>query len=442
MANRPIVAIVGRPNVGKSTFVNRLLGSRRSIVDDRAGVTRDRIYFDVEWMDKEFTVIDTGGIIPGDEDEIMLNIYTQAKIACEEADKIIFLVDGREGINPIDYDIANVLRKSAKEVFLAVNKLDDPDKFLNVNDFYALAIGEPYAISALHGSGGVGDLLDAVTKDFTYLEEEEKSQNIRIAIVGKPNVGKSSIVNALLNKERVIVSNISGTTRDAIDSKVKYEGEEFILVDTAGIRKKSKVDWGVEMFAVDRSIRAIRNCDIAVLVIDATEGISDQDKKIAGTIVEAGKGIILAVNKWDLIEDKQSSTINKFEKEIEREMPFLNYVPKIFISAKTKQRLVNIYKLTKEVYEQTTKRISTSILNKVIMDAISMNPPVSIRGKRLRLFYATQVQTAPPHFVLFINNEDLLKDNYIKYLENKLREAFGFKGSTIKISAREKGEKK
>ena len=442
MANRPIVAIVGRPNVGKSTFVNRLLGSRRSIVDDRAGVTRDRIYFDVEWMDKEFTVIDTGGIIPGDEDEIMLNIYTQAKIACEEADKIIFLVDGREGINPIDYDIANVLRKSAKEVFLAVNKLDDPDKFLNVNDFYALAIGEPYAISALHGSGGVGDLLDAVTKDFTYLEEEEKSQNIRIAIVGKPNVGKSSIVNALLNKERVIVSNISGTTRDAIDSKVKYEGEEFILVDTAGIRKKSKVDWGVEMFAVDRSIRAIRNCDIAVLVIDATEGISDQDKKIAGTIVEAGKGIILAVNKWDLIEDKQSSTINKFEKEIEREMPFLNYVPKIFISAKTKQRLVNIYKLTKEVYEQTTKRISTSILNKVIMDAISMNPPVSIRGKRLRLFYATQVQTAPPHFVLFINNEDLLKDNYIKYLENKLREAFGFKGSPIKISAREKGEKK
>ncbi len=442
MANRPIVAIVGRPNVGKSTFVNRLLGSRRSIVDDRAGVTRDRIYFDVEWMDKEFTVIDTGGIIPGDEDEIMLNIYTQAKIACEEAEKIIFLVDGREGINPIDYDIANVLRKSGKEVFLAVNKLDDPDKFLNVNDFYALAIGEPYAISALHGSGGVGDLLDAVTKDFTYLEEEEKSENVRIAIVGKPNVGKSSIVNALLNKERVIVSNISGTTRDAIDSKVKYEGEEFILVDTAGIRKKSKVDWGVEKFAVDRSIRAIRNCDIAVLVIDATEGISDQDKKIAGTIVEAGKGIILAINKWDLIEDKQSSTINKFEKEIEQEMPFLNYVPKIFISAKTKQRLVNIYKLTKEVYEQTTKRVSTSILNKVIMDAISMNPPVSIRGKRLRLFYATQVQTAPPHFVLFINNEDLLKDNYIKYLENKLREAFGFKGSPIKISAREKGEKK
>ena len=442
MANKPIVAIVGRPNVGKSTFVNRLLGSRHSIVDDQAGVTRDRIYFDVEWMEKEFTIIDTGGIIPGDEDEIMLNIFTQAKVACDEADKIIFIVDGREGLNPVDYDIANVLRRSGKEVFLAVNKLDAPDKFINASEFYALSLGEPIAISALHGSGGVGDLLDAVTKDFGYLEEEEKSENIRIAIVGKPNVGKSSIVNALLNKERVIVSNVSGTTRDAIDSKVKYEGEEFILVDTAGIRKKSKVDWGVEKFAVDRSIRAIRNCDIAVLVVDATEGISDQDKKIAGTILEAGKGMILAINKWDLIEDKESTTINKFEKEIEREMPFLSFVPKVFISAKTKQRLVNIYKLTKEVYAETTKRISTSLLNKVVLDAITMNPPVSIKGKRLKLFYTTQVKVQPPTFVLFINNEDLLKDNYVKYLENKFREAFGFKGSPIKIMAREKGENK
>ncbi len=442
MAARPTVAIVGRPNVGKSTFVNRLLGARKSIVDDKAGVTRDRIYFDVEWMDKHFTVIDTGGIIPGDEDEIMVNIYAQAKAACDEADKIIFIVDGLEGIHPVDYDIANILRKSGKEVFLAVNKLDSPEKFINITDFYSLALGEPVAISALHGSGGVGDLLELVTKDFNYDIEEEKSEHIRIAIVGKPNVGKSSIVNALLNKERVIVSNVSGTTRDAIDSKVKYEGEEFILVDTAGIRKKSKVDWGIEKFAVDRSIRAIRNCDIAVLVIDATEGISDQDKKIAGTIIDSGKGMILAINKWDLIEDKKSSTINKFEKEIENEMPFLSYVPKVFISAKTKQRLVNIYKLTKEVYTETTKRISTSILNKVVLDAISMNPPVSIRGKRLKLFYITQVKTQPPSFVLFINNEDLLKDNYVKYLENKMREAFGFKGSPIKISAREKGEKK
>ncbi len=442
MAEKPIVAIVGRPNVGKSTLVNRLLGARHSIVDDIAGVTRDRIYFDVEWLGKEFTVIDTGGIIPGDEDEIMRNIYTQAKIACEEADKIIFLVDGIEGINPVDYDIANVLRKSNKEIFLAVNKLDDPKKFINTADFYALAIGEPYAVSALHGSGGIGDLLEAITKDFEYIKEEEKHENIRIAIVGKPNAGKSSIVNALLNKERVIVSDVSGTTRDAIDSKVKYEGEEFILVDTAGIRKKSKVDWGIEKFAVDRAIRAIRNCDVAVLVVDATEGITDQDKKIASTIIDAGKAIIIAINKWDLIEDKNSNTINKFQEKINLEIPFLNYAPKVFISAKTKQRLVNLYKFSKEVYSEASKRISTSLLNKVVSDAVSMNPPAAIRGKRLKLFYTTQVKTNPPHFVLFINNEDFLKDNYIKYLENKLREAFGFKGTPIKISANEKKEKK
>ncbi len=442
MTEKPVVAIVGRPNVGKSTLVNRLLGARHSIVDDQAGVTRDRIYFDVEWMDKEFTVIDTGGIIPGDEDEIMLNIFTQARVACDEADKILFLVDGKDGINPIDFDIANILRKSGKKVFLVVNKIDTPEKIPNINDFYALSLGEPYAVSALHGSGGVGDLLDAVTGDFEFAKEEKKSENIRIAIVGKPNVGKSSIVNALLNKERVIVSDISGTTRDAIDSKVKYEGEEFILVDTAGIRKKSKVDWGIEKFAVDRSIRTIRNCDTAVLVIDATEGITDQDKKIASTIIDAGKSMILAINKWDLIEDKQSSTINKFEKEIEKEMPFISYVPKVFISAKTKQRLVNIYKLTKEVYAESVKRISTSLLNKIVMEAVSITPPVSVKGKRLKIFYAAQIKTQPPTFVLFINNENFLKDNYIKYLENKLREAFGFKGSPIRISAKEKGEKK
>ena len=284
--------------------------------------------------------------------------------------------------------------------------------------------------------------MDKVTQDFQILPKEEKSENIRIAIVGKPNVGKSSIVNALLNKERVIVSDVSGTTRDAIDSKVKFEGEEFILVDTAGIRKKSKVDWGIEKFAVDRSIRAIRNCDVAILVIDATEGVTEQDKKIAGTVIDAGKAIVLAINKWDLIEDKKSTTINKFEEEIEKAMPFLSYAPKVFISAKTKQRLINLYKLSKEVYEEASNRISTSILNKVVLDAVSINPPVSIRGKRLKLFYTTQVKTNPPSFLLFINNEDFLKDNYIKYLENKLREAFGFRGTPIKISAKEKGEKK
>lgn len=438
MPDKPIVAVVGRPNVGKSTFVNRLTGARQSIVDDTAGVTRDRIYFDVEWQHKEFTVIDTGGIIPGDEDEIMLNIFTQAQVACDEADSIIFLVDGKDGINPIDYDIANILRRSNKKVFLVVNKIDSPERFTMVSDFYSLALGEPLAVSALHGSGGIGDLLDKITEEFKVKEDRQDSTLIRIAIVGKPNAGKSSIVNALLNKERVIVSDISGTTRDSIDSKVKFENEEFILIDTAGIRKKAKVDWGIEKFAVDRAIKAIRDCDVAILVIDATDGITDQDKKISHLIDEAGKGMILAINKWDLVENKESNTINKFEKEIEKEAPFLGYVPRIFISATTKQRLVNIYKQAKEVYENCQKRVPTSILNKVVMDAIAMNPPTSVKGKRLKLYYTTQVKAGPPTFILFVNKDDLLKDSYKRYIENRLREAFGFVGTPIRISSREK----
>lgn len=375
MSTKPIVAVVGRPNVGKSTFVNRIVGARQSIVDDQPGVTRDRIYFDVEWQNKHFTLIDTGGIIPGDEDEIMLNIFTQAKVACEEAEKIIFLVDGKDGINPVDYDIANVLRRSKKPVYLAVNKIDAPEHFNNIADFYALALGEPHPISALHGSGGVGDLLDAITDEFDSDENPEENGLIKLAIVGKPNAGKSSIVNALLGEERVIVSDISGTTRDSINSKVKYEGEEFILVDTAGIRKKAKVDWGVEKFAVDRAIRAIRDCDIAVLVIDAADGLTDQDKKISQIVVEAGKGLIVAINKWDLVEDKdKSDPTAKYTQRLMHEAPFLDFAPKIFISAKTKQRLVNIYKQAKEVYAQCTKRVSTSILNKVLLEAMAMNP--------------------------------------------------------------------
>lgn len=442
MSRKPIVAVVGRPNVGKSTFVNRIVGSRQSIVDDQPGVTRDRIYFDVEWQHKEFTLIDTGGIIPGDEDEIMLNIFTQAKVACDEADKIIFIVDGKDGINPIDYDIANVLRRSKKPIFLAVNKIDAPEHFNMISEFYALAIGEPHRISALHGSGGVGDLLDAVTEDFEKNENEESSSLIRLAIVGKPNAGKSSIVNALLGEERVIVSDISGTTRDSIDSKVKYDGEEFILVDTAGIRKKSKVNWGVEKFAVDRSIRAIRDCDIAVLVIDAIDGLTDQDKKISQTIVEAGKGLIVAVNKWDLVEDKdKSDPTAKYTQKLMQDAPFLDFAPKIFISAKTKQRLVSIYKQAREVYEQCTKRVSTSILNKILLEAMAMNPPSTKRGKKLRVYYATQVRTAPPSFILFVNDEELVQDSYKRYLENKMREAFGFFGTPIKMTFRERKEK-
>ena len=441
MKRKPTVAIVGRPNVGKSTFVNRLLGSRHSIVDDLPGVTRDRIYFDVEWQNKQFTVIDTGGIIPGNEDDIMVSIFDQAKLACEEADKIVFLVDGKDGINPIDYDIANVLRQSNKPVYLAVNKCDNPDSLMMTSDFYALALGNPIGISALHGSGGVGDLLEIVTEDFEILEEEEEDNRIRIAIVGRPNAGKSSIVNSLLNTDRVIVSDVSGTTRDSIDSYINYKDKEFIIVDTAGIRKKSKVDYGVEKFAVDRAIRSIRECDVAVLVIDAKEGISDQDKKISSIITESGKGLIVAINKWDLIEDKKANSVNKYEKELSNDIPFLNYAPKIFISAVTKQRLNQIFEKAVEVYEQCTKRISTGLLNKVINEAYALNPPTSFKGKRLKIYYTTQAKTQPPTFVLFVNSEELVKDSYKRYIENKLREAFGFFGTPIRITVRERSGK-
>ena len=440
MERKPVVAIVGRPNVGKSTFVNRLVGSRNSIVDDQPGVTRDRIYFDVEWQDKFFTVIDTGGIIPGDEDEIMLSIFDQAKIACDEADKIIFLVDGKEGVNPVDYDIANILRQSGKPVFLAVNKIDNPASLIMTSDFYGLALGDPVAISALHGSGGVGDILDLVTEDFEKGALQEDDKTIKIAIVGRPNAGKSSIVNALLNEKRVIVSDVSGTTRDSIDSEITYKDQNFVIIDTAGIRKKAKVDYGVEKFAVERAIKSIKECDVALLVIDAKEGISDQDKKISSIITEAGKGLVIAINKWDLIEDKKSNTINKFEKYLANEIPFLEYAPKIFISAVTRQRLPQIFEEGKKVYEQATKRISTGLLNKVVKEAYALNPPQTVKGKRLKVLYTTQVGIQPPHIVIFANNSDLLKDHYKRYIENKLREAFGFFGTPVKISVRERAE--
>lgn len=439
---KPIVAIVGRPNVGKSTFVNRLVGARESIVDDLAGVTRDRIYFDVEWQHKYFTIIDTGGIIPGVEDEIMLSIFEQVQIACEEADKIIFLVDGKEGVNPVDKDIANILRKSKKPVYLVVNKIDSQSLMPMLADFYSLSVGEPMAISALHGSGGVGDLLEILTEDFEAEAAGVNEDTIKVAIVGRPNAGKSSIVNALLNEQRVIVSDVSGTTRDSIDSKITYKKQEFVLVDTAGIRKKSKVDWGVEKFAVDRAIRSIRECDVAVLIIDASEGISDQDKKISALITEAGKGIIIAVNKWDLIENKQTNTMRDFEKKISKDIPFLEYVPKIYISAVTKQRINQIFDKSVEVYEQCKKRVSTGILNKIINEAYAMNPPSSVKNKRLKILYTTQINTSPPTFVMFANNSDLLKDHYKRYMEKKLREAFGFFGTPIRISLRERSNKK
>ena len=445
MNRKPIIAVVGRPNVGKSTFVNRLVGRRQSIVDDMPGVTRDRIYFDVEWQNKKFTVIDTGGIVPGDEDDIMLSIYDQAKIACEEADKIIFIVDGIEGATPVDMDIANILRQSGKPVFLAVNKVDSHNQITMISDFYSLAVGDPIAISALHGSGGVGDLLEEITEDFSTEVEDTEDNTIKLAIVGRPNAGKSSIVNALLGEKRVIVSDVSGTTRDSIDSYLNFEGQDYVIIDTAGIRKKAKVDYGVEKFAVDRAIRSIRECDVALMVIDATEainGISDQDKKIESIITEAGKGMVIAINKWDLIEDKKSNTINKFEQKIANEIPFLDYVPKIYISAVTHQRLNSIFTKVLEVQKERSKRIATGLLNKVINEAYALNPPQTIRNKRLKIMYSTQAAVKPPTFILFANNEDLMKDHYKRYMENKLREAFGFTGTPVRISIRTRSEKK
>lgn len=436
-----VIAIVGRPNVGKSTLVNRIAGKRLSIVDDMPNITRDRIYVDAVWQDKKFVLIDTGGIVEGNDDEFVKNINSQVDIAIEEADLILFIVDAKSGLNPYDYDIANKLRQVKKKVYLVVNKVDSKAQSDLASEFWALGFDNMFPLSALHGDGGVGDLLDEMTSDIKPEEEtteDEETKPIKIAIVGKPNAGKSSILNNLLKKQRAIVSDVSGTTRDSIDEEVIFENQIFRLVDTAGIRKKSKVDYGVEMFAVDRAIRAIRECDVALLVIDSNEGLSDQDKKIASICEEAGCGLILAFNKWDLIKNTPT---HKFEQDIEKDAPFLNYAEKIFISAKTGQRLDNIFKKAVEVNIQRTKRVSTGLLNKVINEAYSLNPPSSIKGKLLRIYYSTQAKAEPPTFVIFINNKDLIQDHYKRYLNKKLRENFGFKGTPIVVSYRQKGDK-
>lgn len=432
------VAIVGRPNVGKSTLVNRIIGERRSIVDDLPGVTRDRIYFDAIWQHKPFIIIDTGGIITNDDDEFVKNIFSQAKLAVDEADLILFVVDAKEGLNPYDNDIADILRQSKKEVVVVANKVDSPDEITMYSEFYALGFDEVMPISALHGSGGVGDLLDRVTKDIETKKEEEIEGAIKIAIAGKPNAGKSSILNNLLCEQRAIVSDISGTTRDSINSTVLYNNEEFILIDTAGIRKKSKVDYGVEAFAVDRAIKAIKEADITLLVIDAKEGLSDQDKKIAQTAEDAGTGLIVAYNKWDLIKNVQT---HKVEEEINKEAPFLNYAKKIFISAKTGQRLHKIFELAKEIQAERTKQVQTSTLNRIINEAVDINPPTSEKGKFLKIYYTAQSKIKPPSFTFFVNSKKLLKDSYKRYLMKKLREAFGFFGTPIRLIFKEKGEK-
>lgn len=432
------VAIVGRPNVGKSTLVNRIVGERRSIVDDMPGVTRDRIYFDAEWQHKSFILIDTGGIVTNDDDEFVKNIFTQSKLAVDEADLILFVVDAKSGLNPYDNDIADILRQSKKPVIVVANKVDSPDEITSYTEFYSLGFEEVMPISALHGSGGVGDLLDVITKDIKVLPVDDTDGAIKIAIAGKPNAGKSSILNNLLNEQRAIVSNVSGTTRDSINSEITYKNQDFILIDTAGIRKKSKVDYGVEAFAVDRALRAIKEADISLLVIDATEGLSDQDKKIAQAIEEAGSGLIVVFNKWDLIKNVQT---HKIEQQIEKEAPFLNYAKKIFVSAKTGQRLHSIFDLAIEIQNERTKRIQTSLLNRIVNEAVDINPPTSIKGKFLKIYYSTQAKTCPPTFSIFINSKKLLQDSYKRYLMKKMREAFGFFGTPIRMLYKEKGEK-
>jgi GTP-binding protein len=443
MGREPVVAVIGRPNVGKSTFVNRIIGSRQAIVDDLPGVTRDRSYYDAEWCGQKFQLVDTGGLVPESEDFFENLINQQVQTALLEADILIFLVDGISGITPLDEDVAQKIRRAKKPVILAVNKIDKPEQRAHAAEFHALGLGDPYPLSAMHGTGGVGDLLDRILELIPKEDEEEEVEPsaIRITIAGRPNVGKSSIVNALVGKQRTIVSDIPGTTRDSIDITLKHNEQPFILVDTAGIRKKGKVDYGVELFSVDRSIRSIRESDVVVMVIDVTEGVTDQDKRILQTSIDAGKGLVLVLNKWDLIPNKTAKTADETKKQIYRELPHAQFAPVLFTSAATGQRLTQIYELAKTVYENNHRRIKTHLVNQVIMEAVTLTPPPAFKNRRLKVLYSTQVRTAPPTFVLFVNDVKLMKDSYKRYLEKKMRESFEFTGSPINFVLRNRGEK-
>ena len=437
---KPLVAIVGRPNVGKSTLFNKIVGKRIAIVEDTPGVTRDRIYADADWLNYKFTLIDTGGIEPESEDIIAKQMRRQAELAIETANVIVFIVDGRAGITAADEEVADMLRRCKKPIVLVVNKVDHPKFEDTVYDFYSLGIGTPISISAEQGLG-IGDMLDEVVAGFEAIEDEDENKNVGIAVVGRPNVGKSSLVNALLGQERTIVSNIPGTTRDAIDSPFTWRGNEYTLIDTAGIRRKRSIeDETVERYSVIRSLAAIRRCDIALIVVDAERGLSEQDVRIAGYVHEEGKASVLIINKWDTIE-KDTYTVEEFKKKMLVDLAFMSYVPMLFISAKTGQRVNKVMEIADYAYQQNTMRISTGKLNDIVNEAVTMNDPPVNNGRRLRIYYSTQVSIQPPTFVIFVNEPDLMHFSYRRYLENYIRKSFSLTATPIHLIIRKRSEK-
>ena len=440
LMSRPIVAVVGRPNVGKSTFFNKIVGRRVSIVEDTPGVTRDRIYAEAEWNGIKFDLIDTGGIEPDSKDIILSQMREQAHMAMDMADVILFIVDGKDGITTADEEVAGMLRRTGKKIILLVNKIDNPRKIPdNFYDFYALGLGEPIPVSSVNMLN-LGDVLDDIVKSFPDNKYEE-TDDIKVSVIGKPNVGKSSLINALVDDNRVIVSPIAGTTRDAIDTPFEWEENKYLLIDTAGIRRKSKVNEDIERYSVIRSIAAIERCDVCLVLIDAEEGLTEQDKKIAGEAHEAGKGIVVVVNKWDLVH-KETNTMRDYRRKIESELLFMSYAPVIFISALKKERLGEVMAMVKFVAEKRALRVPTGQLNSLIADAVLMNQPPADKGKRLKVYYATQIGVKPPLFAFSINDRELMHFSYARYLENKIRAAFGFEGTSIKFLFRERGEKK